>query len=119
MELSNAAFLPEPTAIATGRVSLEWVENGAFLVIYMSDKPSSMPDATWLIGRDESAPNYTVLYYDARKVSRLYEMTFSDGIWKVWRNSPGLSQRFDGKLRRWQYDHRILGEIHGWRNVGA
>jgi len=39
-----------------------------------------------------------VLYYDTRKVSRVYEMSFSDGIWKMWRNSPDFSQRFKGKF---------------------
>jgi hypothetical protein len=58
------------------------------------------PDAIWLIGRDESTPNYSVLYYDNRKVSRVYEMSFSDGAWKMWRNSPGFSQRFEGKFSK-------------------
>ena len=57
-----------------------------------------IPDATWLIGRDEATPNYVVLYYDSRKVSRVYEMSFSDGIWKMWRHSPGFSQRYAAKL---------------------
>ena len=32
-----------------GRVTFEWLEGGAFLVEHMAD------NATWLIGRDESA----------------------------------------------------------------
>jgi hypothetical protein len=100
IELSNAAFLPDQTTTVTGHVSFEWVENGAFLVMYMGDKPPGIPDAAWLISRDESAPNYTVLYYDSRKVSRVYEMSFSDGIWEMWRNSPGFSQRYEGKLSK-------------------
>jgi hypothetical protein len=98
MELSNASFLPTSSDTVKGHASLEWFENGAFLVMYMGSKPPGTPDATWLIGRDESTSNYTVLYYDARKVSRVYEMSFSEGIWKLWRNSPGFSQRFEGKI---------------------
>jgi len=100
MELSNASFLPDPSETVTGHVSFEWVENGAFLILYMGDKPPGTPDAIWLIGRDESIPNYTVLYYDSRKVSRVYEMSFLDRVWKMWRNSPGFSQRFEGKLSK-------------------
>ena len=98
MELSNASFLPRSSDTVTGHVSIKWLEEGAFLVMYMGSQPRGTPDATWLIGRDESSPNYRVLYYDNRKVSRVYEMSFSDGTWKMWRNSPDFSQRFEGKL---------------------
>ena len=98
MALSNASFLPSPSDTVMGRVSIEWTENGAFLVMYMGSKPPATPDATWLIGRDEVTPNYTVLYYDTRKVSRVYEMSFADGVWKIWRNAPGFSQRFEGHM---------------------
>jgi hypothetical protein len=99
MELSNASFLPSSSATMTGHVSVEWVESGAFLVMHMGNKPPNTPDAIWLISRDASTPNYTVLYYDARKVSRVYAMSFSEGTWKMWRNSPDFSQRFEGKVR--------------------
>src|SRR6185503_2504507 len=78
MELSNASFLPSTSDTVTGQVSFKWLEEGAFLVMYMSSQPLGTPDAIWLIGRDASTPNYMVLYYDNRKVSRAYEMSFSD-----------------------------------------
>jgi hypothetical protein len=98
MELSNASFLPSSSDTVTGHISFEWLESGAFLVMYMGNKPSGTPDAVWLISRDESTQNYTVLYYDTRKVSRVYEMSFLDDEWKMWRNSPDFSQRFEGKF---------------------
>ena len=98
MELSNASFLPTPSDTVKGHASFAWLEDGSFVIMYMGSRPPGTPDATWLIGRDESKSNYTVLYYDARKVSRVYEMSFSEGIWKLWRNSPGFSQRFEGKI---------------------
>jgi len=98
MELSNASFLPSSSDTVKGQASFEWLEGGAFLIMYMGNKPSETPDARWLISRDDSTSNYTVLYYDARKVSRVYEMSFSDDTWKIWRNSPGFSQRFEGEI---------------------
>jgi uncharacterized protein YndB with AHSA1/START domain len=96
MELSNAAFLPNPSDTVNGIVSFEWVEAGAFLVMRIGDKPPSPHQAVWLIGRDESLPDYKVLYFDSRKVSRIYEMSFADGVWQMWRDAPGFSQRFQG-----------------------
>jgi len=98
IELSNASFLPHPSDTIKGLVTFEWVQDGAFLLMRMGDKPPSPPAAKWLISRDESIPNFAVLYYDARSVSRVYEMSFADGVWKIWREAPGFSQRFEGKF---------------------
>lgn len=98
MELSNASFLANSSDKVRGQIAFEWLEGGAFLVMYMGNKRPSTPDAIWLISRDESTSNYTVLYYDTRKVSRVYAMSFAEGVWKMWRTSPHFSQRFEGKL---------------------
>ena len=98
MELSNASFLTRPTDTVKGLVSFEWVQDGAFLMMRMGDKPPGSPAALWLISRDEAAPDYSVCYYDSRSVSRLYKMSFSDGVWKMWRNAPGFCQRYEGTV---------------------
>lgn len=101
MELSNASFLPRPSdRVKGGPVLIEWVQDGAFLAMRMGDKSSGPPQALWLISRDDSTPNYTVLYYDARSVSRVYEMSFSEGVWKMWREAPGFWQRYEGTVSK-------------------
>jgi hypothetical protein len=92
MELSNAAFLSQPTETVRSQVSYEWIENGAFLMLRMGE------NALWLIGRDEAQPLYTVLYFDARAVSRVYAMSLSDDTWTMWRDSAQFSQRFTGHI---------------------
>ena len=100
MELSNAAFLPKPSSTVKGDVSFDWVEDKAFLIMRMGGNPSTSQGAIWLINRDESSSDYKVFYYDDRKVSRIYEMSFSDNLWKLWRQSPNFSQRFEGKISK-------------------
>lgn len=63
-----------------------------------SEHSGDPPSARWTIGRDESDPDYRVLYFDNRGVSRVYEMSLSGGSWKMWRNTPGFSQRFEGRI---------------------
>jgi hypothetical protein len=80
-----------------GRATLEWLEDGAFLRFH-TDAPDPAPAATLIISRDESSETYTVLHYDSRGVSRVYQMSFDGGVWKIWRQAPGLWQRFAGTL---------------------
>src|SRR5579859_7160659 len=66
MEISNASFLPRPSdKVKGGPVLIEWATN------------HRIPQALWLINRDDSTLSYSVLYYDARSVSRVYDMSFS------------------------------------------
>jgi hypothetical protein len=98
VELSNAEFLPSPDDVAHGHATFEWIEDGALLVMRQSEYSGNPPSARWVIGRDESGPHYKVLYSDNRGVSRVYEMSFSVGDWRMWRNNPGFSQRFEGRV---------------------
>ncbi len=98
MELSNAVFLPNASATIRGEVYFDWLEDGAFLVMRMGTQRSGTPSAIWLINRDDASSDYKVFYYDDRKVSRIYEMSFSGKVWKLWRQSPNFSQRFEGHI---------------------
>jgi hypothetical protein len=80
-----------------GRATFEWLEDGAFLRLH-TDAPDPAPSATLIISRDESSGTYTVLHYDSRGVSRVYQMTFDGGVWKIWRQAPGFWQRFAGTI---------------------
>jgi hypothetical protein len=96
MELSDASFLPDPDAKVHAPVIFEWIEQGAALVMRMGD--ATTPTATWIIGRDESEADYRVLYADDRGVSRIYGMTLSESTWRMWRDTPEFSQRFDADV---------------------
>jgi hypothetical protein len=88
IELSQATFVPEGE-VARGTAVFAFVDDGRLLAFRQGDA------ATWIIGRDDSSPDYTVLYSDSRGVSRVYTMTFDDGTWNVWRDDAEFSQRFE------------------------
>jgi hypothetical protein len=81
-------------AVLRGRVSFKWLEDGHFLVQRMGDA------ARWLIGRDDTSKRYGVLYADSRGVSRVYEMSLRNGVWRIWRKARGFHQRFTGRFSR-------------------
>jgi len=82
------------------------------LVMRQAEKSGKPPSARWTIGRDESGTDYTVLYADTRGVSRVYRMSFAEGLWKLWRNSPNFSQRFEGHVNSDKRHHHLaLGKL--------
>jgi hypothetical protein len=87
-----------PDDVAHGHVNFEWIEEGALLVMRQSEQSGQPPSARWAVGRDESGADYKVLYSDSRGVSRVYEMSFSEGLWRLWRTTPEFSQRFEGRV---------------------
>ncbi|HXM56921.1 MAG TPA: hypothetical protein VOB72_16090 [Candidatus Dormibacteraeota bacterium] len=82
---------------AGGRAVFERLEDGGF-VVQRSSAPDPAPDSVWIIGADDSAEPRTVLYHDARGVSRVYQTSLVDGVWRVWRDAPGFAQRYTGRL---------------------
>lgn len=95
-EISAMSMDPDPSAVVRGHSSFSWLEGGAFLLQHSEIPNSDFPTSTAVIGPDEEAGTYRMLYYDSRGVSRIYRMTFSGGIWTLWRDFPGFSQRFHG-----------------------
>ncbi|WP_227380046.1 hypothetical protein [Haladaptatus halobius] len=89
-----------------GRATFNWLEDGAFLVyrsevVDLSDAPTewieNAPRSTVsVIGLDDSSEEFTMLYTDSRGVFRVYQMSLSNGVWKIWRDTPGFAQHFTG-----------------------
>ena len=96
---------PQVDGAGTAWTEFAWTDDGLFLRQYTDADPPP-PDAppgwrdnapfptTALIGLDEQADEFSVLYADARGVHRVYRMRFEDGTWTQWRAAPGFHQRF-------------------------
>jgi hypothetical protein len=87
-----------PDTTLHGHVSFEWLEEGAFLMMRSEMYEPQIPNGIAIFGSDDSTDVYFMLYFDERGVSRRYEVTLRDDIWKWWRDAPGFSQRFTGTI---------------------
>jgi len=96
IEITSVSSFEDPSAVVRGHSSFAWLEGGAFLLQHSEILHSDFPRSTAVMGPDDEAGTYRMLYYDSRGVSRIYRMTFSGGIWTLWRDFPGFSQRFQG-----------------------
>ena len=97
MELYNASFLSDSDTRINGSIEIDWIEGGCALRMRQGDSEHP-PSAVWIIGRDESDSEYSVLYGDDRGVSRIYRMSFKDSQWQMWRDASAFSQRFHAEL---------------------
>ena len=111
VKVSNASFLPDPNDTVTWQASFEWMEDS--FIIWHSQGKDDFPKSVSVIGRNENkaSDKYNMLYYDSRGVSRVYKMSFSTRIWKLWRDDSDFFQRFEGKIN--EDDNVIVGN---WEN---
>lgn len=56
------------------------------------------PKTVAIIGSDDATGEYYMLAFDDRGVSRKYGMSFSDSVWRWWRNAPGFMQRYSATI---------------------
>ena len=85
--------------IGRGVTEFRWIEEGAFLVEHSSAETPEFPSGRIIIGGDDANETYCMLYFDSRGIARIYQMSLSDdGVWNLWRETPGFWQRFTGRF---------------------
>jgi len=90
-EATHPAF---PGTVVRGQVAFEWLEGEKFLIQRAGNDHPDFPDSVSVIGEVDG--RVAMYYFDSRGVQRIYEMAVEDGVWKIWRDAPGFSQRCTG-----------------------
>lgn len=83
-----------PNVSLKGHATFEWIEGGAYLKINSEIDHPEFPTGMAIIGSDNDSEQMQVLYFDERKISRIYNFSIEGNVWKWWRNDPKFSQRF-------------------------
>src|ERR1700754_2528373 len=83
-----------PNVTLHGRTSFKWIEEGAFLIMHSEIDEEGIPTGVAVFGSDDAEGKFFMLYYDERKVSRKYDVSFDGDTLQWWRNDPAFSQRF-------------------------
>ncbi len=81
-----------------GHTSFEWLEGGAFLLMHSEIEEPEIPTGIAIFGTDDSANECHMLYFDERGVSRRYQVSLRNGIWKLWRDTVEFSQRINATI---------------------
>lgn len=101
-----------PGVVVHGTVDAEWLEGERFLIHRARSDHPDFPDSISIIGftghdrvhaatgavpADDREEQLRMHYFDSRGVSRVYEVGIDETSWRIWRDAPGLSQRFTGR----------------------
>ena len=81
-----------------GRTRFDWLEGGAFLIMHSEIDEPEIPSGIAVYGTDDTTGAFSMLYFDERGISRRYEVSLRENLWKWWRDAPGFSQRFTGTI---------------------
>ena len=74
------------------RATIEWHDSHAHLVQRSTVEMPEAPNAISIMGCDAANGAYYQLYSDDRGVCRVYQMSITDGEWRLWREGePSLS----------------------------
>src|SRR5436309_15815346 len=67
-----------------GRTSVTWHEGGAFVLMRSEIDEPGIPSGVAVIGSDDAAGTFTMLYFDERDISRRYtaEVRDGEGSWR-------------------------------------
>jgi len=76
-----------------GRTSFEWHESGAFVLMRSEIDEPGIPSAVAIIGSDDAAGTWTMVYFDERDISRRYIVEVSDNEVSWRRDEAGFAQR--------------------------
>jgi hypothetical protein len=96
-----------PSTVVRGLSVFEWLEGEKFLILRARSDHPDFPDSISIIGDTEDLRMH---YFDSRGVARIYQMSFMDGVWKLWRDTADFSpldfaQRFAGTFSN---DHKTI-----------
>jgi hypothetical protein len=106
-----------------GSVTYEWLEGGRFVLQHSRTDDERFPDGLFVIGPPEDGDGLVAEYFDSRGVRRTYQVSFEDGVLRMWREAPGFDQRLTAKLAPdvfegdaeyaetpgdWQHDMKVI-----------
>lgn len=82
----------DPGKQLSGTTSFAWHEDGAFLIMRNQVDEPGFPDGVAIIGSDQSAGTYSMVYFDERGVSRIFDVVVGDQSITWRRNNPNFAQ---------------------------
>lgn len=88
--LSDAWFLESRDVRQYGHATVRWL--GEAFIELVGDM-GGQPTWHFVFGRSDANDQLVALYHDPRPTSRVFRMSWEDGVWRMWREDPDFHQR--------------------------
>jgi len=102
---------PLLSGVISGRSTFEWLTGRLFLIWRSQHTPGTVPSAIAIIGGGSTPGEWPMHYFDERGVTRVYTASMAGGVWKVWREHTGFSQRLEGVFEDGGRTIRVTTEL--------
>jgi hypothetical protein len=110
--ITEATHPALPGVVVHGTAEVAWLEGERFLILRTRNDHPDFPDAVSIIGYMDAdragadahastkggESRLAMHYFDSRGVFRVYGVDIDTEAWRMWRDAPGFSQRFDGSF---------------------
>ena len=107
--LTHAWFLDSMNTEIHGTATIEWYAD-AFLLLRSSfpGRSADQGGSAWgmAFSRNDPRDTFVALYNDDRGVSRVFDMSFADGVWTLLREDPDFHQRLAIRIGEDRLDWR-------------
>ena len=97
-EWETEVRLPGRDEVVRGRTTFEWLEGGGYLIQRAAMDDPVFPRGVMVLGPDAGGERVVQHYFDSRGVARVYDVSFEDGVLRLWRDGPDFAQRYHGRL---------------------
>jgi hypothetical protein len=91
---TTGSHLYLPGITLHGRTVFAWLAGGAFVLMQSEIDDHNVPSGVVVLGSDDVAQQYFMLYFDERGTSRKYDVSMTGRQLTWWRDAPSFSQRF-------------------------
>lgn len=90
--------MPGHEEVVHGTTSFEWLDGGAYLIQRAATDDPVFPRGVMVIGPAVGRGRVVQHYFDSRGVARVYEVSFDEGVLRLWRDDEDFAQRYSGRL---------------------
>jgi hypothetical protein len=84
--------------VVTGVATYEWLWDRKYVLVRSTNDHELFPDAHGVIGPPEEGEGLKLEYFDSRGVRRTYDVSFSGGVYRWWRDHLGFDQRLEARV---------------------
>jgi hypothetical protein len=89
---------PGHDGVIGGRTTFEWLEGGGYLIQRSVVDDPRFPRGVMVFGPDVGGERIVQHYFDSRGIARIYDVSFEDGVLRLWRDDDDFAQRYAGRL---------------------